>query len=726
MAFIPQHAINPGDWPMLEHVIGLIDYEAEQVASDLSDHAASDGSSHTFIDQDVTIASSPVFANVSLGTGELTAGSVNRAAGTLTLEIGGTAEISITSSAVTLGGNLIIPDGGTIGSATSNNAVTIAANGELTLSDVIVGVLPIIGDHLATKEYVDLAIGSELDFFLSDTDDGVIADTHVMYELETGEAQSTEVTPSLSAGSDQLLFTWLSEVGRPAASHAREGVYDMHVHLHKSGTKDVAVYWTLSYVDADGSSNETLITTSEISPELTVSEIAYDIHAVVSTDTTTGATKRLFLRLYGNIGASGSNPTVTVTMEGTTDSHLTIDVPSDVWQLRGDVLDDLNLLGAAASDGQFIVATGAGAFAYESTTVARTSLGVGEADTPTLSGLVIANGGTVGQAAGPLLTFNDTDNILKLEGTDYFHISDSNAVAAALITSDVIVISAFDTAAGVGIAVAGPDSTDRAFFKGTRSDGTLASPTVPSDGDLVLSFLGAIYDGATSEGTAAIDFFVDGTVTENNAPQGINFVTSETTAVARTVKVTIKADGKMGVGTEDPDDVVDIVGRLRIQDTKADATNKTVRIRLGHYTNSEEPVTCFIMSSVLTTSTLNIGGGSGIENAVTRVDFYIASDNTTVTGTRSVSIVQNRLGVGNPSPLATVHADQLSSSGAIPCLYLDQADVDEVFVNFVGTSAADATRSLSSSVAETAAPNGYIRIKVNGATKWIRFYQGVT
>jgi hypothetical protein len=45
-------------------------------------------------------------------------------------------------------------------------------------------------------------------------------------------------------------------------------------------------------------------------------------------------------------------------------------------QAHGDVLDDLNTLGAAASDGQFIVATGAGAFAYESGATARTSLGL--------------------------------------------------------------------------------------------------------------------------------------------------------------------------------------------------------------------------------------------------------------------------------------------------------------------------------------------------------------
>ncbi|KKL59202.1 hypothetical protein LCGC14_2217710, partial [marine sediment metagenome] len=63
-----------------------------------------------------------------------------------------------------------------------------------------------------------------------------------------------------------------------------------------------------------------------------------------------------------------------------------VQVLSDIGgQTQGDVLDDLNSLGAPASDGQFIVATGTGAFAYESTTTARTSLGVGEGDTPTFN-----------------------------------------------------------------------------------------------------------------------------------------------------------------------------------------------------------------------------------------------------------------------------------------------------------------------------------------------------
>lgn len=53
------------------------------------------------------------------------------------------------------------------------------------------------------------------------------------------------------------------------------------------------------------------------------------------------------------------------------------------------VLEDLDTLGAASNDGEFIVATGAGVFAYESGNTARTSLGLGTGDSPTFTGLTL-------------------------------------------------------------------------------------------------------------------------------------------------------------------------------------------------------------------------------------------------------------------------------------------------------------------------------------------------
>ena len=58
------------------------------------------------------------------------------------------------------------------------------------------------------------------------------------------------------------------------------------------------------------------------------------------------------------------------------------------------VLEDLNTLGAPASDGQFIVATGAGVFAYESDATARASLGLGTIATQNAN-LVAITGGSI-------------------------------------------------------------------------------------------------------------------------------------------------------------------------------------------------------------------------------------------------------------------------------------------------------------------------------------------
>ncbi len=81
-----------------------------------------------------------------------------------------------------------------------------------------------------------------------------------------------------------------------------------------------------------------------------------------------------------------------------------------------------------------------------------------------------------------------------------------------------------------------------------------------------------------------------------------------------------------------------------------------------------------------------------------------------------------RFGIGTTDPQAKHHIDQSSSSGAIPVLILDQGDIDDSFVDFIGTSAADGTRSISSDTTEDSAKFGAIRIEINGVTKWIRVY----
>lgn len=94
-----------------------------------------------------------------------------------------------------------------------------------------------------------------------------------------------------------------------------------------------------------------------------------------------------------------------------TRTHLGTVIGTDV-QAFGAILDDFNTLGAASTDGEFIVATGAGAFAYESGATARTSMGaiatVVEDTTPQLGGQLDVNGQALGNGTLELLTFTET------------------------------------------------------------------------------------------------------------------------------------------------------------------------------------------------------------------------------------------------------------------------------------------------------------------------------
>jgi len=60
------------------------------------------------LNQDLTTDASPTFASLSLGTGELTAGSINRVSGALTLEIGGTAILTVAIASVAIAQTVIL------------------------------------------------------------------------------------------------------------------------------------------------------------------------------------------------------------------------------------------------------------------------------------------------------------------------------------------------------------------------------------------------------------------------------------------------------------------------------------------------------------------------------------------------------------------------------------------------------------------------------------------
>lgn len=89
--------------------------------------------------------------------------------------------------------------------------------------------------------------------------------------------------------------------------------------------------------------------------------------------------------------------------------------------------------------------------------------------------------------------------------------------------------------------------------------------------------------------------------------------------------------------------------------------------------------------------------------------------NTTVIGNTSTTLTRLYGKIGNvDAPGAQLHVDQASSTGAVPVLTVDQADVSEEFIRFIGTSTTDASQSLvdAADMEDPGAIVGWLKIYV--------------
>jgi len=180
--------------------------------------------------------------------------------------------------------------------------------------------------------------GTTLNFFLSD-DAADIGSYYYMYPTESGDGYSELTSPSLSTGDDQLLWAFVTEAGEPGVEVLALGAYTATLFLRKTGNKDVRVYWKLFKRDTGGT--ETEILQSAVSDYLTSDNSQYLISAYLNEDQVLDPTDRLVLKLYANVSGTGTDVTVTLTMEGDYDSRLTINVLSSAFNL--DRLSDVTI-----------------------------------------------------------------------------------------------------------------------------------------------------------------------------------------------------------------------------------------------------------------------------------------------------------------------------------------------------------------------------------------------
>ena len=190
-----------------------------------------------------------------------------------------------------------------------------------------------------------------------------------------------------------------------------------------------------------------------------------------------------------------------------------------------------------------------------------------------------------------------------------------------------------------------------------RSRGTLATPLTVANADTIGNVSWQGFDGGSRINAVAIQVEVGGTVSSGIIPGILKFLVADT-AGALAERMRIMPDGNVGIGTDTPTVSLQGVGDGSIiwSSNNTDATLKVNRFGVTHYTNAEEPFYGIVHIANTTANTLEIGGGSGIGNSATLINFRTSANNTTVTGTVRMSIDANgKVGIGETNPNTLLH-----------------------------------------------------------------------
>lgn len=124
------------------------------------------------------------------------------------------------------------------------------------------------------------------------------------------------------------------------------------------------------------------------------------------------------------------------------------------------------------------------------------------------------------------------------------------------------------------------------------------------------------------------------------------------------------ANTRLGVGTSAPAARLDVRGpNMLFGDGTTDATSKTARLCVPHYTNAQAPSMFIASASTSTITSILVGGGSASYNAATQIQFYTAANTTTLTGTERMRIASDGTVGINATPLGNV---QLAFGGNYP------------------------------------------------------------
>ncbi len=126
-----------------------------------------------------------------------------------------------------------------------------------------------------------------------------------------------------------------------------------------------------------------------------------------------------------------------------------------------------------------------------------------------------------------------------------YEVRRGGAPNSALITdADSLIVSESAASMTVNMVIASDNATHASVLRGTRSRGLITAPTALQSGDEILRITSRGYDGSAIQGTALIEFAVDGSVSAGTVPQSISFQTGPSNTASRAERLKIDSIGR--------------------------------------------------------------------------------------------------------------------------------------------------------------------------------------
>jgi len=237
------------------------------------------------------------------------------------------------------------------------------------------------------------------------------------------------------------------------------------------------------------------------------------------------------------------------------------------WNAQGE-LELLKEASVTKIGGQKIVATGASSgqvLAWDSsskewkpTTVASASSTIAKDGNSGAGGLTLGT-----NDAEPLTLETNNNPAVTVTSAGNVGIGTTAPASKLTVTSNTDNNLALETYEG---------TYNGAALRFYKAKGTAAIPAQATNGNDLGRMTFSGHSGTSFKTAANIAVLADGNITETSSPGRIEFLTTPTASTAPTVRMTVKNDGNVGIGTTTPTAALEVNGGVRLATATAKPT----------------------------------------------------------------------------------------------------------------------------------------------------------